>query len=146
RRARGAPRRGLRGGRDASRAADWRGKSSACDWRPQDREMWVEVERMAKPEPRHHRMAEAPLDHPAVKLLERIARPEPKGALREAQRLSAVAGPRERPSQYVVAVDRRPIAPRRTRQRQCAPRPNTVVDVEESRLQVRLHAVRAEQP
>src|SRR5947208_11321048 len=108
--------------------------------------MRVEVERTTEPEPRLRSMAEAPLDHPAVEVLERIARPEPEGALREAQRLSAVAGPRERPSQYVVAVDRRPVGPRRTRQRKRVLSPNAVVDVEESRLQVRVHAVRAEQP
>src|SRR5205823_10691539 len=96
---RGAPRRGRRGGRSASRVCARRGESPSRDWRPQDREARVEVERTTEPGPGLRSVAEATLDHPPVEVLERIARPEPKGALREAQRLSAVAGPRERPSQ-----------------------------------------------
>ena len=60
-------------------------------------------------------VAEAALDHPAMEDLERVERPEPKRALRVAQRLAAVPVPLERPSQDVVAVDRRPLALRAAR-------------------------------
>jgi len=55
-------------------------------------------------------VADAALDHSAVEELERIERPELEGALRVAQRLAAVPGPLERPSEDVVPVDRRPLA------------------------------------
>ena len=66
--------------------------------------MRVQVECTAEPEASLRVVTEATLDHAAVELLGRVARPEPEGALREAQRLTAVAGPRQRPSQDVVAV------------------------------------------
>src|SRR2546421_9712933 len=112
---------------------------------PEQREVRVQVERATQPETTLRVVAEAALDHAAVELLERVARPEPESALREAQRLTAVAGPRERPSQDVVTVDRRPLAMREPREGEHARAADAVVDVEEGGLEVCLDAVRHEQ-
>ena len=108
----------------------------------------MRVQREGAPEPglRLRAAAEAALDHPAVEDLERVERPEPEGALRVAQRLTAVAVPLERPSQDVVAVDRRALALREPRERERRLKPDAVVDVEERGLEVGLDAVRDEQP
>ena len=100
---------------------------------------------MAEPEASLRIVAEAALDHAAVELLGRVARPEPEGALREAQRLTAVAGPRERPSQDVVTVDRGPVAAREPGESKRVREANAVVDVEERGLEIRSDAVRGEQ-
>src|SRR5215212_7500431 len=111
------------------------------DRRPENRE--VRVQTQGPPEPRALRraMAEAAFDHPAVEELERIERPEPEGALRVAQRLTAVPGPLERPSQDVVAVDRRPLLPSEARERERRVKPDTVIDVEKRGLEIGLDAV-----
>src|SRR5205807_6925656 len=97
------------------------------------------------PEARLRVVFEAAFDHAAVEVLGRVTRPEPEGALREAQRLTAVAGPRERPSQDVVTVDRGPVAAREPGERERVREAHAVVDVEERGLQVRSDAVRGEQ-
>src|SRR5439155_25671614 len=104
---------------------------------PEDREVRIQFEGTMQPAARGRPVAEAALDHPAVEVLERIARPEPEGALREAQRLSAAAVPRERPSQDVVAVDRRPVGASGSGEGERMSRPDAVIDVEEGRLEVR---------
>src|SRR5204862_3637743 len=90
-------------------------------------------------------MAEAALDHAAVEVLERIERPKLEGALGEAQRLTAVPGPLERPSQDVVPVDGGPLALGKACEGERDVQPDAVVNVEERRLQVGLDAVRDEQ-
>ena len=77
--------------------------------------------------------------------LERIERPEPKGALRIAQPLTAVPGPLERPSQDVVAVDRRPLPLREACEGKGGVQPDSVIDLEERGLKVGLDAVSDEQ-
>src|SRR4029450_13886888 len=81
------------------------------DRRPEDREVRAQPQRSSEPGALCRGVAEAALDHPAMEELERIERSEPEGALRVAQRLTAVPGPLARPSQDVVAVDRRPLPP-----------------------------------
>src|SRR4051794_18390763 len=105
RRARGAHPRGRVGQRAVSSQLPPR------DRRPENREVRVQPQSPAEPAALPGAIAEAAFDHPAVEELERIERPEPEGALRVAQRLTAVPGPLERPSQDVVAVDRRPLPP-----------------------------------
>ncbi len=56
-----------------------------------------------------------------------------------------LTGARERPGEHVVAVDRRPLALREPRERERRLRPDPVVDVEERRLEIGLHAVRAQE-
>ena len=104
------------------------------------------AQRAREPASRLRPVAEALLDHPAMEDLERIERPEPERALREAQRLAAVPVPCERPSQDVVPVDRRALALRKARERKRRMKPDAVVDVEERGLEVGLDAVRDQQP
>ena len=62
---------------------------------------------------------------PRWKNLSGVARAEPQRALRVGQRLRAVAVPRERPGQHVVAVDRRPLAlPSARASVECVPQPD----------------------
>ena len=103
--------------------------------------MLVQVERAAEPEAGLRVVAEAAFDHAAVEVLGRVARPEPEGALREVQRLTAVAGPRERPSSD-VAVVRGAIGTRETDEDKHVPEPRALVDVEEPGLRVCLDAAR----
>src|SRR5437667_1611320 len=115
------------------------------DRRPENRELRVQSQRPTEPGALCGRAAEAALDNPAVEELERIERPEPEGALREAQRLTAVPGPLERPSQDVVAVDRRPLPPGEACERERRMKLDSVIDVEERGLEIGLDAVRDEQ-
>src|SRR6266481_821230 len=108
------------------------------DRRPENREMRVQPQRPAEPGAFCGRAAEAALDHPAVEELERIERPEPEGALRVAQRLAAVPGPLERPSQDVVAVDRRSLPLREPCEGEGGVKPDPMVDVEERGLEIGL--------
>src|SRR5438552_8847956 len=103
--------------------------------------MRVQPQRSTEPSALCVRAAEAALDHSAVEELERIERPEPEGALRVAQRLTAVPGPLERPSQDVVAVDRRPLAPGQACECERGLKPDPVVDVEECGLEIDLDAI-----
>src|SRR4029450_9082330 len=77
------------------------------DRRPDDREVRVCPQCPAEPAPRLELVPEAPLDHPAMEELGRVACPEPKGALGDPQPLPALAVARQRPSQDVVRLDAR---------------------------------------
>ncbi len=104
--------------------------------------MRVEVERPAEPALRRRVVTETALDHRAVEELRRIERAQPERTPRQAERLATPAVARQRPGQDVVAVDRRTLGPRRPRERNRSSQSNSVVDVEERRLQVDLDAVR----
>src|SRR5207245_5986323 len=80
-----------------------------CDRAPEDGEGRVERDRAPEPAPCLRLMAEAAQDHPAVEELERVLRSEPESGSGVRERGSALAVPRQRPSEHVVAVDRRPI-------------------------------------
>src|SRR5438477_6894730 len=107
--------------------------------------MRVQPQSATEPGAPRRAMAEAALDHSAVEELERIERPEPEGALRVAQRLTAVPGPLERPSEDVVAVDRRPLPPGETREGKRRVKLDAVVDIEQCGLEIGLDAVRDQQ-
>src|SRR5947208_699185 len=115
------------------------------DRRPENREVRIQAQSPAEPGALRRAMAQAALDHPAVEELERIERSEPEGALRVAQRLTAVPGPLERPSQDVVAVDRRPLPPCEARECERRVELDSVIDVEERGLEIGLYPVRDQQ-
>src|SRR5712691_8727562 len=108
---------------------------------PEHREVWIESERAPEPAFRLRGVAEAALDHAAVKELGCIARTEPERTLRVAERLLTAPRPGERPSEHVVSVDARAIAVRSARETKCLPRAHTMVDVEQRSLEICLDTI-----
>src|SRR5947199_7915035 len=95
--------------------------------RPEQREVRIRGECPAEPGAGLDAVAEAPLDHAEMELLERVARAQTKRAPRVRERLVAAAVSGERPAEDVVSVDARPVVPRQAREREGLARADAVV-------------------